>query len=65
MNEVVFEQRFAGLLGVPSDGLIDGLLAGVPPRCVRWSKLSEPATTQAFAGARLRLVACTAVHTTC
>jgi putative hydrolase of the HAD superfamily len=31
MDEVAFEQRFAELLGVPSDGLIDGLFAGVQP----------------------------------
>ena len=31
MDEVTFEQRFAELLGVPSDGLIDGLFAGVHP----------------------------------
>jgi putative hydrolase of the HAD superfamily len=31
MDELAFEQRFAGLLGVASDGLIDGLFAGVQP----------------------------------
>jgi len=31
MDEVAFEQRFAELLGVSSDGLIDGLFAGVQP----------------------------------
>lgn len=31
MDEVAFEQRFAELLGVPADGLIDGLFAGVQP----------------------------------
>ncbi|MGC2374554.1 MAG: HAD family phosphatase [Solirubrobacteraceae bacterium] len=31
MEELVFERRFAELLGVDSDGLIDGLFAGVQP----------------------------------
>lgn len=31
MEEAVFEERFAKLLGVESDGLIDGLFAGVEP----------------------------------
>jgi putative hydrolase of the HAD superfamily len=31
MEELAFEQRFAELLGVDSDGLIDGLFAGVQP----------------------------------
>jgi putative hydrolase of the HAD superfamily len=31
MEEIAFEQRFAQLLGVESDGLIDGLFAGVQP----------------------------------
>jgi epoxide hydrolase-like predicted phosphatase len=31
LEEIDFEQRFAGLLGVAPDGLIDGLFAGVQP----------------------------------
>jgi putative hydrolase of the HAD superfamily len=31
IDEVEFEQKFAALLGVDSDGLIDGLFAGVEP----------------------------------
>ncbi len=31
LEEAAFEQRFAGLLGVAPDGLIDGLFAGVQP----------------------------------
>ncbi len=31
LEELDFEQRFAGLLGVAPDGLIDGLFAGVKP----------------------------------
>jgi putative hydrolase of the HAD superfamily len=31
LEELDFEQRFAGLLGVAPDGLIDGLFAGVQP----------------------------------
>jgi epoxide hydrolase-like predicted phosphatase len=31
MEELAFERRFAELLGVDSDGLIDGLFAGVQP----------------------------------
>lgn len=31
MEEAAFEERFAELLGVESDGLIDGLFAGVEP----------------------------------
>jgi epoxide hydrolase-like predicted phosphatase len=31
LEEVSFEQRFAGLLGVEPEGLIDGLFAGVQP----------------------------------
>jgi putative hydrolase of the HAD superfamily len=31
LEELHFEQRFAGLLGVAPDGLIDGLFAGVEP----------------------------------
>lgn len=31
MEESLFEQRLAGLLGVSADGLIDGLFAGVGP----------------------------------
>jgi putative hydrolase of the HAD superfamily len=31
MQETLFEQRLAGLLGVEADGLIDGLFAGVGP----------------------------------
>lgn len=31
MEEAAFEERFAELLGVESDGLIDGLFAGVQP----------------------------------
>lgn len=31
IDEVEFEQKFAALLGVGSDGLIDGLFAGVEP----------------------------------
>jgi putative hydrolase of the HAD superfamily len=31
LEETVFEQRFAGLLGVAPEGLIDGLFAGVQP----------------------------------
>ena len=31
LDEAAFEQRFAELLGVDSDGLVDGLFAGVEP----------------------------------
>lgn len=31
MDEVEFEQKFAAMLGVDSDGLVDGLFAGVEP----------------------------------
>jgi putative hydrolase of the HAD superfamily len=31
MDEVEFEQQFAAMLGVDSDGLVDGLFAGVEP----------------------------------
>jgi putative hydrolase of the HAD superfamily len=52
LAEIDFEQRFAGLLGVAPDGLIDGLFAGVQPD----TAMIEAVRTARTAGIRTALV---------
>jgi putative hydrolase of the HAD superfamily len=52
MGEPEFEQRFAAILGVSSDGLVDGLFAGVQPDVA----MVEAVRTAHDAGIRTALV---------
>ena len=65
IEEGEFEESFAELLGVDSDGLIDGLFAGVQPE-PRWSMPLGPRAKRASARrSSPTRGACTATLTTC